>query len=92
MIPNVLNEPPSKFKVGFPDSYEDGKVVERFKDQNAWIVKNDGTARKHTLSAGSSATPNTTPPSSRPVAPPISSSTDPRSSVSPPGPTATPPN
>jgi cytochrome b6-f complex iron-sulfur subunit len=42
MMPNVLNEPPSKFKVGFPDSYEDGKVVDRYKDQNAWIVKRDG--------------------------------------------------
>ena len=42
LFPNVLSEPPSKFKVGFPDSYEEGKVVERFKDQNAWIVRNDG--------------------------------------------------
>src|ERR1700733_5736855 len=24
MIPNVLNEPPSKFKAGFPDGYEEG--------------------------------------------------------------------
>jgi len=39
LFPNVLSEPPSKFKVGFPDSYEEGKVVERYKDQNAWIVK-----------------------------------------------------
>ena len=38
LFPNVLSEPPSKFKVGFPDSYEEGKVVERFKDQNTWIV------------------------------------------------------
>src|SRR4051812_47159896 len=42
MAPNVLSEPPSKFKAGFPDTYEDGKVVERYKDQNAWIVKRDG--------------------------------------------------
>jgi cytochrome b6-f complex iron-sulfur subunit len=42
LFPNVLSEPPSKFKVGFPDQYEDGKVVERFKDQNAWIVKHQG--------------------------------------------------
>jgi cytochrome b6-f complex iron-sulfur subunit len=39
LFPNVLAEPPSKIKVGFPDSYEDGKVVERFKDQHAWIVR-----------------------------------------------------
>jgi cytochrome b6-f complex iron-sulfur subunit len=38
---NVLAEPPSKIKVGYPDSYEDGKVVDRFKDQNTWIVRYD---------------------------------------------------
>lgn len=42
MLPNVLSEPPSKFKAGFPDSYEDGKVVERYKDQNTWIVRDKG--------------------------------------------------
>ena len=42
LYPNVLSEPPSKFKVGFPDQFEEGKVVERFKDQNAWIVKYQG--------------------------------------------------
>jgi cytochrome b6-f complex iron-sulfur subunit len=41
LYPNVLAEPPSKFKAGFPDNYEDGKVTDRYKDQNAWIVKND---------------------------------------------------
>jgi cytochrome b6-f complex iron-sulfur subunit len=40
LFPNVLAEPPSKIKVGFPDGYEDGKVVERYKDQHAWIVRN----------------------------------------------------
>jgi cytochrome b6-f complex iron-sulfur subunit len=39
LYPNVLAEPPSKIKVGFPDGYEDGKVVERYKDQHAWIVR-----------------------------------------------------
>ena len=42
LFPNVLSEPPSKFKVGLPDNYEDGKVVERYKDQNAWIVRFNG--------------------------------------------------
>jgi cytochrome b6-f complex iron-sulfur subunit len=42
MFPNVLSEPPSKVKVGFPDNFEDGKVVERYKDQNIWVVKNLG--------------------------------------------------
>jgi cytochrome b6-f complex iron-sulfur subunit len=39
LFPNVLTEPPSKIKVGTPDSYEDGKVIERYKDQHAWIVR-----------------------------------------------------
>jgi cytochrome b6-f complex iron-sulfur subunit len=39
LFPNVLAEPPSKIKIGFPDSYEDGKVIERYKDQHAWIVR-----------------------------------------------------
>lgn len=42
LFPNVLSEPPSKFKVGTPDLYEEGKVEERFKDMNAWIVRNNG--------------------------------------------------
>lgn len=42
LFPNVLSEPPSKFKVGFPGQYEDGKVTDRYKDQNAWIVRYDG--------------------------------------------------
>jgi cytochrome b6-f complex iron-sulfur subunit len=42
LFPNVLTEPSSRIKVGFPDSYEDGKVVDRFKDQNTWIVRYDG--------------------------------------------------
>lgn len=42
LFPNVLSEPPSKFKVGFPGDFEEGKVVERFKDQNAWIVRYQG--------------------------------------------------
>jgi cytochrome b6-f complex iron-sulfur subunit len=43
LFPNVLSEPPSKFKVGDPKQYEEGKVVERFKPQGAWIVRNEGT-------------------------------------------------
>jgi cytochrome b6-f complex iron-sulfur subunit len=42
LYPNVLSEPPSKIKVGFPDNYEEGKVVDRFKEQHAWIVRRDG--------------------------------------------------
>jgi cytochrome b6-f complex iron-sulfur subunit len=42
LFPNVLSEPPSKIKVGFPDQYEEGKVVDRFKDQNTWVVRHNG--------------------------------------------------
>jgi cytochrome b6-f complex iron-sulfur subunit len=42
MFPNVLSEPPSRVKVGFPDQFEEGKVVERYKDQNIWVVRKDG--------------------------------------------------
>jgi len=42
LFPNVLSEPPSKVKAGFPDQYEEGKVVDRFKDQNFWVVRYQG--------------------------------------------------
>src|SRR5262245_17993247 len=42
LFPNVLSEPPSKFKAGLPDTYEEGKVIDRYKDQNAWIVRYNG--------------------------------------------------
>lgn len=42
LFPNVLSEPPNKFKVGLPDTFEDGKVYDRFKDNNFWIVRNGG--------------------------------------------------
>jgi cytochrome b6-f complex iron-sulfur subunit len=43
LFPNVLAESPSKFKVGHPDEYEDGRVNERFKDRGTWIVHYQGT-------------------------------------------------
>jgi cytochrome b6-f complex iron-sulfur subunit len=42
LFPNVLSEPPSKFKVGDPRQFEEGKVDERFKDKGTWIVRYDG--------------------------------------------------
>ncbi len=42
MFPNVSSEPPSKVRVGPGDQFEDGKVVERFKDQNFWVVRYQG--------------------------------------------------
>ena len=39
MFPNVLNEPPLQFTIGFPDEYGEG-VDERWKDrQGVWIVR-----------------------------------------------------
>jgi cytochrome b6-f complex iron-sulfur subunit len=42
LFPKVLNEPPNKVKVGFPDDFEEGKVTDRFKDKNTWVVKDNG--------------------------------------------------
>jgi cytochrome b6-f complex iron-sulfur subunit len=42
LFPNVLSEPPSKVKIGMPEGYEEGKVVDRFKDQNFWVVRYQG--------------------------------------------------
>jgi cytochrome b6-f complex iron-sulfur subunit len=42
LFPNVLSEPPSKVKVGFVDQYEEGKVTDRYKDQNMWVVRYHG--------------------------------------------------
>jgi cytochrome b6-f complex iron-sulfur subunit len=39
MFPNILTEPPSKFKVGFKDDFASGQVEEKFKAQfGVWIV------------------------------------------------------
>ena len=41
MFPNVLNEPPSQFAIGFPDEYGEG-VDERFKDTfGVWVVRTE---------------------------------------------------
>lgn len=42
MFPNVLSEPPTKVKVGPAEGFEEGKVSERFKDQNIWVVRYQG--------------------------------------------------
>lgn len=39
MFPNILREPPSRFKVGFPDQFSPGQVEEKFKAQfGVWIT------------------------------------------------------
>jgi len=39
MFPNILREPPSRFKVGFPDQFPAGQVQTKFKAQfGVWVV------------------------------------------------------
>jgi len=41
LFPNVLFEPPSTFKAGYPDDYAVGKVDTRWKEKfRCWIVRN----------------------------------------------------
>jgi len=58
-FPNVTFEPPSKFKVGFPDSFGLG-VDNRFKDQyRVWVVRNsDGFYALTTICTHLGCTPN----------------------------------
>jgi cytochrome b6-f complex iron-sulfur subunit len=40
MFPNILTEPPTRFKVGFPDEYAPGQVATKFKAQfGVWVVR-----------------------------------------------------
>jgi len=42
-FPNVLFEPPSQFKVGFPQDFAEGEVDLRFKQKyRVWVIKQDG--------------------------------------------------
>lgn len=42
MFPNILTEPPTRFKVGFPDSFSPGQVETKFIPQfGVWIVRYD---------------------------------------------------
>ena len=39
LFPNVLSEPPSTFKAGTPDQFEEGKVDDKFKPVGAWVIR-----------------------------------------------------
>jgi len=42
MFPNVLFEPPTLFKAGFPESYKPGDVDDRFLEkQGVWIIRGE---------------------------------------------------
>ena len=52
MFPNILTEPPTKFKVGFPDELGPGQVLTKFKAQfGVWIVREayEGTDQIYAL-------------------------------------------
>src|SRR5262245_59834279 len=38
LFPNVLSEPPNTFKAGDVNSYEEGKVEDKFKDRGSWVI------------------------------------------------------
>ena len=38
LFPNVLSEPPSTFKAGDVDGYEEGKVEDKFKEVGSWVI------------------------------------------------------
>ncbi|MGZ6970126.1 MAG: hypothetical protein ACXVID_00500, partial [Thermoanaerobaculia bacterium] len=41
LFPNVLFEPPSSFKAGYPADYQVGEVDERWKEKyQIWVVRN----------------------------------------------------
>ncbi|MCI0464439.1 MAG: ubiquinol-cytochrome c reductase iron-sulfur subunit [Gemmataceae bacterium] len=51
LFPNVLSEPPSTFKAGPPDQYEEGKVDDRFKPVGAWVIRSRNDQNQDTLYA-----------------------------------------
>jgi cytochrome b6-f complex iron-sulfur subunit len=47
MFPNILTEPPSKFKVGFPNDFPPGKVEEKFKALfGVWVVNTEYAGKR----------------------------------------------
>ena len=40
LFPNVLAEPPSTFRAGDVNSFEEGKVDDKFKELGAWVIRN----------------------------------------------------
>jgi cytochrome b6-f complex iron-sulfur subunit len=51
LFPNVLSEPPSSFKAGFIAGFEEGVVSDRFKEQNAWVIRNRDDRGRDTIYA-----------------------------------------
>ncbi len=51
LFPNVLSEPPTSFKAGPVSGYEEGVVTDRFKEQNAWVIRNRDDQGRDTIYA-----------------------------------------
>ena len=52
MLPNVLTEPPSKFKIGSPSDFDLGTVATKFVATNGiWVVHTDGYKGKNLIYA-----------------------------------------
>jgi len=59
MFPNVLFEPPSTFKAGFPNEIQIGQVDERFKPRGVWLVRDsEGIFALSTVCTHLGCTPN----------------------------------
>ena len=60
MFPNVLFEPKTTFEAGYPDSYEIGKVDERWKEKyGVWIIRTaEGLYALSTICTHLGCTPN----------------------------------
>jgi cytochrome b6-f complex iron-sulfur subunit len=39
LFPNVLSEPPSSFKAGDINAFEENKVTDRYKEVGAWVIR-----------------------------------------------------
>jgi cytochrome b6-f complex iron-sulfur subunit len=51
LFPNVLSEPPSTFKAGTPDQFEDGKVDDKFKTVGVWVIRAKNESDQDTIYA-----------------------------------------
>lgn len=51
LFPNVLSEPPSSFKAGDINSYEEGKVEDKYKEFGAWVILGRDDANRKILYA-----------------------------------------
>jgi cytochrome b6-f complex iron-sulfur subunit len=59
MFPNVLFEPPSSFKAGFPNEIQVGEVDEKFKPKGVWLVRDSqGIYALSTICTHLGCTPN----------------------------------